>query len=739
MHDVKSFRLDAIDKVTGRAKYGADYYDQNMLYAKILYSPVPHARILKIDTSAAEKAPGVYRILTRKDITGPNLTGVFEIFDRPILVGEGEETRFIQDALALIAADTEDQAARARDMIRVEYEELPAVHSTQQALAQGEAPCVTRAIQKGNIEDGWKQAAVVVEEEYFIPYQDHAYIEPEGGYATVDDHGVTVVYEGTQDVRANHRSVCRALDYPFHRVRMHAPYVGGAFGGKHLLTLQPYLTLLATVLQRSVHLTWTREESLAYSCKKQSTMGRVRLGLDSEGRICALQGHIDGASAPYLANSGDNIGGVLGGMMGVYRVPNVDLTGSMYYTTGPEMGAFRSVGANDGMLIFETLLTEAGEKLGLSQLEVRKRNWITDPRELERITDPCYIRVGSKEWPMEKLMEMALAEAGALPAPKAGKHYGRGYASAKGSYATRNSDWHSGSAVQMDMFMDGTINIRIGFEELGQGVTGIVTRIAAQTLGIPEESINLMHSDTHTTPSAGALGFSQATVSVGNSIIRAADALKEKLCRRAAAALATDKTLTFRDYGFYDESGALALDWERFSAYVFAQVDYLSVITRDRGTEETKNQYGVTPIFAVADVEIDDETGELTVLQVIHAHDIGKVIHAESAKGQVVGSAVMSQGLYLYEDFEMKDGRPVTPSFAQYLIPTAMDVPKKNVALFLEGNGADDTPFGAKGLGEHAMYTGMAAISNAIFDAIHVPMLHLPVTPEKLLRAMGRL
>lgn len=739
MNDVKSFRLDAIDKVTGRAKYGADYYDEHMLYAKILWSPVPHARIIKIDTTEAEKAPGVYRILTRKDIKGPNLTGVFEIFDRPILVGEGEETKFIQDALALVTADTEDQAARARDLIRVEYEELPAVHSTQQALEQGEEPCLTRSIQKGDIAEGWKQAAVVVEEEYSIPYQDHAYIEPEGGYAKIDEHGVTVVYEGTQDVRMNHRSVCRALDYPYHKVRMHAPYVGGAFGGKHLLTLQPYLTLMATVLQRSVHLTWTREESLAYSCKKQSTMGKIKLGLDKEGHICALQGHIDGASAPYIANSGDNCYGVLGGMVGVYRVPNVDLTGNMYYTTGPEMGAFRSVGANDGMMIMETLLSEAGEKLGLSQLEVRKRNWITDPREFETLTDPCFIRVNSKEWPMEKLMDMALAEAGELPAPKPGKHYGRGYSSAKGAYATRNTDWHSGSAVQMDMFMDGTINIRIGFEELGQGVTGIVTSIAAEAMGVPEENINLMHSDTHLTPPAGALGFSQATVCIGNSILKAADEMKDMMCSRAAAALHTDKKLSFRDYAFYHEDGTLAMDWEDFNKYIFAQVDYLSVITRDRGPDETKNEFGITPIFAVADVEIDDETGEVTVLQIVHAHDIGKVIHEPSARGQVIGSAVMSEGLYLYESFEMKDGRPTTPSFAQYLLPTAMDAPKKNVALFLEGNGASDTPFGAKGLGEHAMYTSMAAISNAIYDAIHVPMLHLPVTPEKILRAMGKL
>lgn len=739
MSDVKAFRADAIDKVTGRARYGSDFYSGNMLYAKVLWSPAPHARILKIDTSEAERAPGVFGIVTRKDIKGTNLTGVFEIFDRPILVGEGEEARFVGDALALVAADTEDQAARARDLIRVEYEELPAVHSVAQALEQGEKPCIERSIQKGDIGAGLARAAVVVERDYSIPYGEHAYLEPEGGFAIIDDHDVVTVYVGTQDMVANHRSICRALDYPYHKVRIHVPYVGGAFGGKHLMTVQPYLVLMAQVLKRPVHLTWTREESLAFSCKKQSTAGTVRLALDRDGHICALQGHIDGASAPYLANSGDNCAGVLGGMVGPYRIPNIDLTGNMYITTGPEMGAFRSVGANDGIMIMETLLTEAGDKLGLSQLEVRRRNWVRDPKEFEHLVEPSFMRVGSDQWPIELLMNKALEEAGELPAPVPGKRYGRGMAAGKASYATRNTDWHSGSAVQMDMFLDGTINLRIGFGELGQGITGIATKFTSEAMGIPEENVNVMLSDNHVTPSAGALGFSQATVCIGNSILMASAKMRALLCEQAAACLKTRETLTFRDYGFYNAEGELALEWEAFNKYCFAQVNYLSVQARDRAGEKSKNEYGITPVVSVADVEIDEETGDVKVLQIVHCHDIGRVIQPEGARGQILGSAVMSQGLYLMEAFEMKDGYPATPSLAQYLIPTAMDIPQKNKVIFYEENKAVDCPYGAKGLGEHGMYTTAASISSAIYDAIKVPMLHLPVTPEKILRALHKI
>lgn len=260
MSEVKAFRLDAVDKVTGRAKYGADYYDPHMLYAKVCWAPAPHCRINKIDISEAKAIPGVYGIVTRKDITGPNLTGVFTVFDRPVLVGEGEECKFVQDAIALVAADTEEIAMEAVRKIRVDYTELHGVHTAEQALEEHCEPCVERSVQRGDMAKGWAQAAVTVEEDYYIPLGEHSYIEPEGGYACIDESGVIKVYCGTQDQTMNQRSICRALDYPFSKVHYHVPYVGGGFGGKHLLTVQPYLVLLCAVLQRSVHLTWTREE-----------------------------------------------------------------------------------------------------------------------------------------------------------------------------------------------------------------------------------------------------------------------------------------------------------------------------------------------------------------------------------------------------------------------------------------------------------------------------------------------
>ena len=738
MDKIKAFRSDAIDKATGRAKYSADFYSHDMLYAKILWPPRPHIKVLKIDTSEAENAEGVYGIVTRKDITGPNLTGVFTVFDRPILVGEGEETQYGADALAIVAAETEDQAARAVDMIKVEYEELPAVFSADQAIAQNETPMIERSIKRGDIEKGWEEAKVTVELDLNIPLGEHAYIEPEGGYAYIGDNGVINVYAGTQDIIQNLHAVCNALDYPYNKVRLSAPYVGGAFGGKHLLTVQPYLVLAEQILQRPINLTWTREESISFSCKKQGPKGKVKIGLTADGKVCALAGRIDGSAGAYMANAGDNCFGVLNGMVGPYDLPNVDLEGYMWKTTDPEQGALRSVGAADGVLIFETLLTAAGRKLGLSQLEVRKRNWLTKPEQIEAM-EPYLMKVASPEWPVEKLTDMVYEEAGELPKPCGHKVYGRGIGIAKASYAIGNTDYHSGSSTQIDMMLDGTVTVRIGFPELGQGVTAVAVFAASEALGIDPDRVNVIRSDSQLMPPAGAEGFSQATGAVSGAVVRASKRLKELLVSKAQACLDTDEDLEFRQDGFYSKEWELRLPWADFREYCYAKVEYLTATDRVRHGKETENEYGVTPVVCLADVEIDTETGEMKVLQMIQSHDIGRVIQPESARGQMLGAAVMNMGLYTMESFLTENGTVRTPSLAEYVIPSAMDIPQKNKILFLEGNLDPNCPFGAKGIGEHGMYTTAAAISNAIQDAIGVPCLHLPVTSEELLRAMGKL
>lgn len=740
MDNVMPYRSDIMDKVTGAAKYSEDFYMENMVYAKILWPSVPRARVIKIDISEAQRAPGVVRIVTRKDITGSNLSGMYHIQDRPILIGEGEEVRFSADALALVAAETEEEAERACKLINVEYEELHAIHTVEQAKTENQLPCFEHEIKKGDVEAGFSEAAAVVEEEYANPYAEHAYIEPEAGYAYIDNNGTINVCYGTQDITQNHRMVCKALGYPYHKVRLHVPYVGGGFGGKHSMSVHVYLTLLAHVVRRPVRLVWTREESISYSCKKQHLITKAKMGLDANGHICALQVLIEGSAGPYHGNYEGALLSFMNGVCGPYRYNNLHIAGKMYYTTGSEIGSFRGVGTPDGTFVIETLLDKVGRKLGIDPLTVRRRNWMQKKEEFATQFKGVMSRNISDDWIIAETMETALKAAGPLPKARTGKKVGRGIANAMPAFAIGNSPLHKGSVAELTMFFDGSLLVKLGFPEIGQGITDVAVKLAASAMGTDEAQISVMLSDSHLTPKAGALGFSQATVTAGNAVLDAAEKLKRLLEDIGREYLnSQEEAIYYKRDGFYNGDGIKLVDWNDFADFCFNEVRSLTAQGCVVGPPEDNGLYGVTPISTVADVEIDEESGEIKVLQVISCHDIGKTINYQSARGQILGSVIMSMGVTTMEEFILNKGRALTPSFAEYVIPTAMDVPEHNKVIFIEGNYGNGCPQGAKGVGEHGMYATGSAISNAILDAVGVSMTQLPITPEKLLRKLNRI
>ena len=739
MNNTKPFRGDALDKVTGEARYSVDFFMENMVYAKVLWPKVPVSKIIKIDTSEAEKAPGVVRIFTRKDITGPNRSGMYDTLDRPILVGEGEVARFVADAIALVVAETDDQADRARDLIRVEYEELHGVHNVESAIAEGNEPVCVREFKKGDVEKGFAEAAVIEEQEFFNPYGEHAYIEPEAGFAYLDNDGTINVCIGSQHLVQQQRYACEGLGYPFNKVRVYSPYVGGGFGGKHSVSVHVFLALMTNLLRRPVRMVWTREESLRYSCKKQSLTATLKLGLAQDGRICALQVRVFSPSAPYLGNGGDSLGAFQLAACGAYRHENIDLYGEIYSTTGPELGALRGVGWPDGTFAIEALITKAADKLGLDQLAVRQRNWMQTNEEIANQASGITSRNMSDKWIMAETMDKALEAAGPIPEAKPGKKTGRGIANATPAFCTGNSDLHKGSVAELVLFLDRSLIVKMGFAEIGQGITGAAVEFASRAMEIDKDRISVLLGDTHTTPVAGALAFSQSTVTGGNAIIKAAEILKKKLADFAREQLESDDdTIHYSKGDFYNGKGEKVLTWEDFARYCYHEVKDLTASASVVGPPEENNIFGITSVAGVVDVEVDEDTGDIKVLQIVHCHDSGKVVHYESARGQIIGSAVMTLGATLMEEYTMSDGHTTTPSLAEYLIPTSADVPDTNKVIFIEGNYGNGCPEGAKGIGEHGMYVVGGALSNAIYDAIGVSLTNLPITPEKLLKAINK-
>ena len=338
-------------------------------------------------------------------------------------------------------------------------------------------------------------------------------------------------------------------------------------------------------------------------------------------------------------------------------------------------------------------------------------------------------------------MDKALEIAGPLQKPsRDGWRVGRGLATAKPSFCTGNTDYHAGSTAEVHMFLDGSVVVKSGFPELGQGITAVMTHYASHALGISEKRIRVVLSDTNNTPSAGALGFSQATVNIGNAVLLACEKLKGEMEKEAALIMKTKaENVRYAGDCFINHETGETLEWSSFSEKAFASVSYLCAVGRWHGADDQKNIYGITPEACVVDVEIDPETGEYSIIQIVHCHDTGKVIHYQSARGQFIGAAVMGLGISCMEEFHMDKGLCKTPSFAEYLLPTTMDIPGKNEIVFLEGNLADKCPEGAKAVGEHGIYCVGACISNALFDALGIELTELPITSEKILRKLGRL
>jgi len=737
--NVNAFRRDAVDKVTGSAMYSGDFRMDGMVYAKILWPAEYPAKLLSLDVSEAEAYPGVVRVITRADIrTGTNKAAVFEPYDRPVLVGVGEEIRFSADAIALVVAESEDIAERARDLVHATYESLPALHTVESAMEAEAQPFIEKHIAKGDIEDGFKKAAAIVEDTYTIPYVEHAYLEPEAGYAYVDNNGTINLCYGSQNLGRHHRMICKSLGLPFHKVHIRAPYIGGAFGGKQSYSVQVYLALMALVLNRPVRLVWTREEAMCFGCKRHYMKVHVKMGLDTDGLLSAYEARVDTPAAPYRGYSPNTLDFFSRYLCGPYRHTNLKIDGYGYFTTGAEVGAYRGFGGPDATYVTETMLNRAAAILKIDPLEVRKRNWMRENEEFDKQFPNAPWRNMSDEFAVERTMNKALEAAGPLPEPRPGKRVGRGYANAIPCFCIGNTPGYKGTAADLVMFIDGSLVVRLGYPEAGQGLSGAAIAFASECMDIPPERINLMLCDTHLTPKAGSLGFSQATVNAGNAIVAAAEKLKKLLADLAREYLKSDdQSIHFSKGDFYDGNGQMVLAWKDISDYCYYEGKNLTA-TGWTVPPDPNDRHGVTPISAVADVEVDEETGEIRLLQLVNCHDSGRVMHYDSARGQMIGGAVMCAGNTMMEEYIMEEGHSRTPSFAEYLIPTAMDMPDRVQAVFVENPGRD-CPLGAKGMGEHPLYATGPAIANAVFDAVGIALTKTPFTPETVLRKMNKI
>jgi CO/xanthine dehydrogenase Mo-binding subunit len=743
----RSFRhRDFLEKVQGTLAYAGDWQLPGMLHGQIVRSQVASARISSVDTSAAAALPGVRAVLCAKDVpcneiadeaSGLTLGAV------PVPVLAADRVRYQGEPVVVVAADTPAVSAEAAELVAIEYEDLQGVFDPEAALAP-DAPAVhpqgNRLVdwrfERGDVETALRVADVIVEETYRTQAVDHAYLEPEAGVGWIE--GDVLTLRVATQVIEHREQIARILNLPANRVRIAGTYMGGGFGGKEDMTVEPYLALLVWATRRPVRMVWTRQESLLARPKRHPFTMRYRTAASGDGRILAQDVEIlgDAGAYPLLSPRVLFAAGVTA--CGPYDVPNVRVRSTAAFTNNVPASAFRGFGAMQVTLGYEGQMDRLARALGLSPVEVRLRNFIEQGDPL-----PTHEQFETGVTVAETLRTAldALGQERARPRP--GSKIGRGFACNMQPYG-RSRFFTDRALCWVSLEHDGSAVVRTGATDLGGGQAASLAQIAAEVLGTTPGNVTVYIADSALTPPAGGTYATRQLYMSGNAVLAAASELRDRLAPVAAELLdASEGQLRFADgrVTVSSENGRFLSLAELVEAAERQGVlcHHLGTFHAEGGDFDPSTGRGATfPDYTfgthAAEVEVDVETGLVRVIRYVACHDVGRAISPPRVEGQIQGGAVQGIGYALSEDVITENGTNMSALFADYLIPASADVPDIE-AMYLEiapGKG----PFGARGIGEPAIGPPAAALASAIADALDVHLTELPFSPERVLRAL---
>lgn len=735
-------RIDAFGKVTGQTLYPGDINLRGQAYMKILFANRPHAIINRIDTRQAEAIDGVIAIFTARDVP-VNEYGLI-MPDQPVLCGPGsskpytDRVRFVGDQVALVVAETEEIAAQARDLIVVDYEDLPLVTDMLQAM-QPDATllhldrssnvfCHYR-IRKGDVQTAFQQADVIVEGEYRTPWQEHAYLQPEAGLAYIDEEGRVTVQVAGQWTHEDQQQIAHALALPLEQVRVIYPAIGGAFGGREDMSVQIVLALAAWRLQqrgiqRPVKIIWSREESIIGHHKRHPYILRAKWGATREGKVIAADLELIADGGAYAYTSTKVLGNATLMCTGPYEIPNVRVDSYAVYTNNLPAGAFRGFGGPQGAFEAEMQMNHLAEKLGMDPVEIRMRNvmhegsllsvgtplpkGVSIPQVVEQCARAAHWHETPKGW------QRPSAEEAPYPIsliPKA-PHLKRGVGFA---CAFKNVGFSFGAPEQsiamVELYGGSDIEravVHHAGADVGQGAHTVMAQMAAEALGVPIEKVQMVVSDTAFTDDAGSASASRMTFMSGNSI-------------KGACELALEK-------------------WHAEERPAIAKYQYRPPRTTpyDPQTGKSEPNFAYGYVAQAVTVEVDTETGHVRILDVISTNDVGRAVNPQQVQGQIEGGVVQGAGYTILENFVQKDGYVQTQHLSTYLIPTVLDVPERIQSIVLEYPDPIG-PWGARGMAEMPLLPLAPGIIAAVHDAIGVWFHEFPLTPERVLRGLGKI
>lgn len=750
-------RPEAIAKVTGDAIYTDDIQFPNQLYGRTLRAAHPHARILSIDSSAAKALPGVRAVITAEDMPGRINHGLVH-HDWPALAHK--KVRYMGDPVAIVAADSAEIAAEALKLIQVSYEPLDVVDGPERALDAG-APLVHEdwktgnlikhiKVRHGDIEEGFAQADVIVERTYQTKTTEHAFLEPEcaigvpAGYD--EEHNKLTVYVGSQIPYADRNQVAATLDIPDDQVRIVSPLVGGGFGGKEDVAGQIHVALLAQATGRPVKMLYRRDESLLFHPKRHATVIRIKTGARRDGKLTAVQAELYGDGGAYASLSDKVMTRATTHATGPYIVPHAKIDCYANYTNNPPSGAFRGFGVTQSAFAVEQNMDSVAEALGLDPLDVRRINAmrvgeVTATGQLLRES------VGLEQT-LDVIHEKITTD-GRKPAPGAislspyawregNKAYAWGLACAYKNTGLGGGAPDKSSAI-VEVYNDGTAEVRTSAAEIGQGLVTVVAQTTAEELGLPYERVKVLLSDTDLTPDGGPTTASRQTYVTGNAARMAAGTMREALSSVVAEQFDVPPGQIRFEEGLVRANGHSIAFGDAVQALVDegreprAYYEYEAPETQPLGTGGDMH-FAFSFASQAALVEVDLETGEVHVLKVVAVNDVGKAFNPIGLQGQVEGGVMMGLGNALTEEFVVENGVPFTDVLARYKMPSIKHTPEI-ISVIVEEPAADG-PYGAKGVGEISSIPTTPAICNAIYHATGIRVTELPVDQDALLRQL---
>lgn len=767
-------RVDALSKVMGTARYAIDesLNVPRMLHGRILYSHLAHAKVLHIDTTKAEKVAGVVKIVTGRDV--PDLRMGYCIHDQHLLVRD--KVRFIGDAVAAVASKTVEAAEEALDLIRVEYEELPAVFDAEEAmrpdcpvvihpeLAKYNRPIYAHLgwdlpapnvhthhkIRCGNVKQAFQMADIIVENRFTTERIAHAQLELPNAFAYIDDDGVLNVWSTSKQIFAEtHKEICRVFGLSLGKVRVRARYLGGNFGT--IARTELFAALLALKTEEPVQILFSREESFTRDLHRMPVTIHIKDGVKRNGTIIAREMMLVGnggaysEQTPLLTRNGSF-------QASMYKIPNFKWDAYAVYTNTPSCGALRGFGNSQPLWAVEQQMDIIAEKLKMDPVELREKNLIAEGEE--DIRGELTHSIGAQQCLSEAARWIGWDKSNKT---SSGLKRGRGLA-----LGNKYTMVDTVSAASVKICKDGTVEVRHGADELGQGLNTVLAQITAEEFGIPIERVKVIWGDTVNVPYDTGSISSRSTLYAGNAVQLACRDAKRQLFEIAAPQLeiaaeelkvgdgrvysrsSPEKTLAISDLFLPDAKGAqnqalcLSEGGEIIgkATFLFKDIGEEDPLTGqvERGKKLTASY---CYIAQAAEVAVNVETGVVKVLRFCSAADTGRSINPKLCEGQLEGGATMGIGSALFEGLVIDQGKVLTANFTDYRVPKTMEIPSgDNIKSVLIDAPHRDGPFGAKGVGEASMTPSAPAIANAIYNATGVRIMDLPMTPEKVFKAL---